>query len=471
MKNINQTFVGNVNKLAEKAFTILGIDKNITNAIKPCHSVLQVRFPVKLKGGVQVFTGWRAIHSEHLLPAKGGIRFTPTVNQNDVEALAALMTYKCALTDVPFGGAKGGLIIDPNQYEEDDLRKIVSKFTENLAAKGFINPATNVPAPDMGNGSKEMSWIADTYRQLFPEDINAFACVTGKPVDNGGIFGRIEATGRGIQYALREFFEHGQGVEQATLQNELKKQKIIVQGLGNVGYHAAKFLMEEDECTIIAIIEKDGALINSDGLSVEDVHTHMRETGGIKGYEDATYMENGISALELKCDILILAAMENQITANNAPHVRAKLIVEGANGPITVDAEEIIKKRGIPIIPDIYVNAGGVVVSYFEWTKNLSHIRFGRLQRRHQEMQARHYSYALESLTGQKIPEWLRNQLMHGANELDLVRSGLDDAMREAYQQIQDVMNEDPSIDDMRTSSYVIAIDKIARWYSTLGFR
>lgn len=471
MNKKNSQFIRNVDQLADKAFDILGVDQCLADAIKPCHSVLQVRFPVKLKDGFKVFTGWRAIHSEHMLPTKGGIRFTLSVTQDDVEALAALMSYKCALTDVPFGGAKGGLIIDPSEYDEDDLRKIVSRFTEHMATKGFINPATNVPAPDMGNGPREMSWIADTYRQLFPEDVNAIACVTGKPVDNGGIFGRTEATGRGIQYAIREFFAHEYNLEECELREGLKNQRVIIQGLGNVGYHVAKFLSEEDECLVVAVIEKDGALLNPDGLAIEEVHSHLRETGGVAGYKDATFIENGSSILEKKCDILILAAMENQISTVNAPRIKAKVIVEGANGPISVDAEKIIKQRGIKIIPDIYVNVGGVVVSYFEWTKNLSHMRFGRLQKRHQEIQARHYTYALESMTGQKIPQWIRDELIHGANELDLVRSGLDDTMREAYRQIQAVIDEDPAIDDMRTSAYVIAIDKIARWYRTLGIR
>ncbi len=462
-------FSDNVDRLVDKAIAVLGIEANLAEAIKACHSVLKVRFPVRVGGEVRVFTGWRAIHSEHMLPAKGGIRFAPFVNQDEVEALAALMTYKCALADVPFGGAKGGLIIDPLDYEEDDLRKIVSHFTVHLASKGFINPATNVPAPDMGTGAREMAWMADTYRNQFPEDINAIACVTGKPVDHGGIEGRIEATGRGIQFALQEFFRHPDDVRQAGLEDGLQTQRIVIQGLGNVGYHAARFLSEDDKAKIIAIVEKDGALVNIDGLDVERVQQHLRETGGIRGYQEGTYVENSAKALEIDCDILILAALEGQIRADNASRIRARLLVEGANGPITVEGEIILKKQGCVILPDLYINAGGVVVSYFEWTKNLSHMRFGRLQRRNQENHARHYVTALESLTGQKVPEWMEEGLLHGADELDLVRSGLDDTMRAAYNEIRDVMNEIPEIDDMRTAAYVIAVNKIARWYRTLG--
>ena len=464
------SFSENVDRLVDKAMGVLNIDPTLAETIKACHSVLQVRFPVKIRGEVEIFTGWRAIHSEHMLPSKGGIRFATFVNQDEVEALAALMTYKCALADVPFGGAKGGLVIDPTKYEEDELRKIVTHFTRHLASKGFIHPATNVPAPDMGSGSREMSWMADAYRHLYPEDINAQACVTGKPVDQGGIKGRTEATGRGVQYALQEFFRHADDVRKAGLkEGGLSQQKFVIQGLGNVGYHAAKFLTEDDKATLVAIVERDGALVNTAGIDVEKVHKHMQASGGVHGYPDATYVENSAQVLEMDCDILILAAMENQITTGNAERIRAKLVVEGANGPVTFDAETILKKQGTVILPDLYINAGGVVVSYFEWTKNLSHMRFGRMQRRHQETQARHYVTALESVTGESLPDWMCEELVKGASELDLVRSGLDDTMREAYRQIREVMSEDPDVDDMRTAAYVIAVNKIARWYRTLG--
>jgi len=464
------SFSENVDRLVDKAMAVLNIDPALAETIKACQSVLQIRFPVKIHGEVEIFTGWRAIHSEHMLPSKGGIRFATFVNQDEVEALAALMTYKCALADVPFGGAKGGLVIEPAKYEEDDLRKIVSHFTRHLAAKGFMHPATNVPAPDMGAGPREMSWMADAYRHLFPEDINAQACVTGKPVDHGGIEGRTEATGRGVQYALQEFFRHSDDVRKAGLgEGGLSRQSFVIQGFGNVGYHAAKFLTGDDKATLIAIVERDGALVNTEGIDVEKVHRHMQASGGVRSYRDATFVENGTQVLELECDILILAAMEHQITTENAERIRARLIVEGANGPVTFDAETILKKQGAMILPDLYINAGGVVVSYFEWTKNLSHMRYGRMQRRHQESQARHYVTALESTTGQTLPDWMRDELFRGAREIDLVRSGLDDTMREAYRQIREVMSEDPDVDDMRTAAYVIAVNKIARWYRTLG--
>lgn len=463
------TFRENVDHMVDKAMRILGISESLREAIKACRSVLQVKFPVKLRGGVKVFTGWRAIHSEHLLPTKGGIRFAPIVTQDEVEALSALMTYKCALADVPFGGSKGGLLIDPREYDEEEMRKIVSHFTINLASKGFLDPATSVPAPDMGTSEREMAWIVETYRQLYPQDINSNACVTGKPIDHGGIAGRGEATGRGIEYALQEFFRHPDDAKAAGLVEGLHNQRIVIQGLGNVGYHAAKFLSQNDNALVTGVIVSNGAIINLDGLDIEALHQYHREHHNLIDFPGGTFVANGKQLLEMECDILILAAVEAQIHGGNADRIRAKLIVEGANGPVTCEGEHILLKKGAVILPDIYVNAGGVVVSYFEWTKNLSHMRFGRLQRRYEETRAMHQLTALESLTGQQVPEWMREEIVQGASELDLVRSGLDDTMREAYRQIREVMIEGDEITDMRTAAYVIAVDKIARWYRVQG--
>ena len=461
------SFSENVDRLVDKAMAVLNIDPALAQTIKACQSVLQIRFPVKIHGEVEIFTGWRAIHSEHMLPSKGGIRFATFVNQDEVEALAALMTYKCALADVPFGGAKGGLVIDPTKYEEDDLRKIVSHFTRHMAAKGFIHPATNVPAPDMGAGPREMAWMADAYRHLFPEDINSQACVTGKPVDQGGIEGRTEATGRGVQYALQEFFRHTDDVRKAGLrEGGLSQQQIVIQGLGNVGYHAAKFLTEDDRATLVAIVERDGALVNTEGIDVEKVHKHMQVSGGVHGYPDATYVENSAHVLEMDCDILILAAMENQITTGNAERIRARLIVEGANGPITFDAETMLKKQGTVILPDLYINAGGVVVSYFEWTKNLAHMRFGKMGRRFMQARADSAIEILEQAMGDRFPETIKQGVIKEADELNLVRSGLEDTMCEAYQEIRAIWHARDDVPDLRTAAYILAIDRVGHYYT-----
>jgi glutamate dehydrogenase (NAD(P)+) len=464
------SFSQSVNNMVDRAFAVLDIDPGIANAIKSCDAILQVQFPVTIKGKTKVFTGWRATHSTHRLPAKGGIRFAPIVNQDEVEALAALMTYKCAIVDVPFGGSKGGLLINPRDFERDEMQLITRRFARELTRKDFLSPATNVPAPDVGTGEREMTWIMDTYKHLHPEDVDYLACVTGKPVHHGGIHGRTEATGRGVVYALREFFRHPADIKAAGLDGGLEGKRIIVQGLGNVGYYAAKLLQDEDKARIIAIIERDGALVKDSGLNVDSVRHYMNDNNGcIKGYPGVTYSENGAKALELKCDILIPAALESQITAENAEAIKANLICEAANGPVTFEADEILSKRGVTILPDAYVNAGGVTVSYFEWIRNLTHIRFGRMERRYDEMRGRHVISAIEAMTGNDVPDWLEAEIVHGADELDLVRSGLDDTMRMAYQQLRETKESNDKIKDYRTAAYVVAVSKISRSYLDIG--
>lgn len=455
--------------MVDRATLAIGLNPDTAKAIQACNAVLQLRFPVKLDGKVEVFTGWWAAHSAHRLPAKGGLRFSPLVSQNEVEALASLMTYKCAIADVPFGGAKGGLLINPAAYTEEQLHDITRRFAMELARKGFLHPGTNVPAPDLGNSSREMGWIADAYKALYPEDLNQDACVTGKPTNRGGIAGRNEATGKGIQYALREFFRHSDAVDAAGLQGGLSGQRVVFQGLGKVGFHAAKFLSEQDNVRVIAIIEKDGVVTDQDGLNVHDVKQFFAETGGLKGFPAGSFSENGAKALEMECDILIPAALESQIHAGNAMRIQTRLIVEAANGPVTYEADEILRERGITILPDVFVNAGGVTVSYFEWTRNLSHMRFGRLQRRYDELRGQDLVAAMEAISGQQVPKDMDRKISKGANELDLVRSGLDDTMRVAFQDIREVMKTYTDIKDYRTAAYVVAITKVARSYYDLG--
>ncbi|MFZ5710501.1 MAG: Glu/Leu/Phe/Val family dehydrogenase [Pseudomonadota bacterium] len=468
------SFRQSVDLMFSRAVAAMDLSPGLEEKIRVCNSTYTVRFGVRLRGRIETFTGYRSVHSEHFEPVKGGIRFALSVNQDEVEALAALMTYKCALVEAPFGGAKGGLCVDPRQYETHELEQITRRFAYELIKRDLINPSQNVPAPDMGTGEREMAWIADQYARMNTTDINARACVTGKPLNSGGIHGRVEATGRGVQFALREFFRHSEDRARARLSGDLDGKRVIVQGFGNVGYHAAKFLSEEDGAVVVAIIERDGAISNPAGLDVEAVHRHMRDTGGVRDFPGAEYHQNGAALLEAECDILIPAALEGVIHIGNAGSIRAPLIVEAANGPITAGADEILRTRGVVIIPDLYANAGGVTVSYFEWVKNLSHIRFGRMQRRQEE--ARHMLLVeeLERLSADKGLGWtlspdFKDRYLRGADELELVRSGLDDTMRIAYQSMRELWLGRHDVTDLRMAAYIVAIGRVAASYTAKG--
>lgn len=468
------SFRESVDLMFNRAVALMDLPPGLEEKIRVCNATYTVRFGVRLRGQIQTFTGYRSVHSEHMEPVKGGIRYAMGVNQDEVEALAALMTYKCALVEAPFGGSKGGLRIDPRQYDEHELEQITRRFAYELAKRDLINPSQNVPAPDMGTGEREMAWIADQYARMNTTDINARACVTGKPLNAGGIAGRVEATGRGVQYALREFFRDPRDVEKAGLSGTLDGKRVIVQGLGNVGYHAAKFLSEEDGCRITGIIERDGALVSENGLDVEAVHQWIAKHGGVTGYPGASMIENGAAVLEEECDILIPAALEAVINLSNAERIRAPLIIEAANGPITAGADEVLRARGAVIIPDMYANAGGVTVSYFEWVKNLSHIRFGRMGRRQEESRHELIVRELERLDATLGDAWsmspdFKSKYLRGADELELVRSGLDDTMRIAYQAMREVWHGREDVNDLRTAAYLVSIGRVAASYRAKG--
>ncbi len=459
-------FLESVDKVFDKAAKVLKLSASLSNQIKSPNATYKVNFGVRINNQMKTFTGYRCVHSDHLEPVKGGIRFSLQADQSEVEALAALMTYKCALVDIPFGGSKGALIIDPNSYNKFDLERITRRFSQELIKRDMINPSQNVPAPDMGTGEREMAWIADEYRRLNPVDINAFACVTGKPINKHGIRGRTEATGRGVQYAIREFFRHNKDMKLAKLQDTLEGKTIIVQGLGNVGYHAAKFLSEEDGAKVIGVIERDGAVYDKKGIDIEKLKKYILKTGSVKKYKG--YISLGATLLTEKCDILIPAALEGVINKSNAKKIRAKLIVEAANGPITYEADNILNKEKV-IIPDLYANAGGVTVSYFEWVKNLSRIRFGRLHKRGEENKILNLISSVEEITGRKLNLSNKENIIKGSDEIDLVRSGLDDTMRSAYIAMSYRMHSKNKIKDLRTSAMSIALEKIALSYDTLG--
>ena len=471
---IEPSFRESVDLMFNRAVSLMDLPPGLEEKIRVCNATYTVRFGVRLRGGIKTFTGYRSVHSEHMEPVKGGIRYSLAVNQDEVEALAALMTYKCALVETPFGGSKGGLCIDPREYDEEEMERITRRFAYELAKRDLINPAQNVPAPDMGTGEREMAWIVDQYRRMNTTDINANACVTGKPIHVGGIQGRVEATGRGVQYALQEFFRYPEDRAKAGLDGGLEGKRIVVQGLGNVGYHAAKFLSQEDGAVVTAVIERDGAVINDAGIDIDRLKSWIATHGGVKGYADATYVEDGASVLEKECDIMVPAALEGVIHRGNADRIRCRLIIEAANGPVTAAADDILRNKGVVIIPDMYANAGGVTVSYFEWVKNLSHIRFGRMQRRQEE--ARHLLLVneLERLSRDRDLGWtlspgFKEKYLRGAGELELVRSGLDDTMRAAYQSMREVWYRRDDVHDLRVAAYLVAIERVARSYREKG--
>jgi len=455
-------FLDSVNMMYDRAINLLELPEDVAQAIRNCNSTYEVQFSVRLRGELHSFKGYRSVHSEHMEPAKGGIRYSIHVNKDEVEALAALMTYKCALVEAPFGGSKGGLIIDPTEWEPHELEKITRRFAYELIKRDLINPSQNVPAPDMGTGAREMAWMADEYRRMNPTDMNARACVTGKPLNAGGIAGRTEATGRGVQYALQEFFRHADDVRAAGLSGSLEGKRVVVQGLGNVGYHAAKFVSEEDGAKVVGVVERDGAIFNDAGIDVEALKAHLSSGQPLAAFAEVEYSADGSVGLEYDCDILIPAACESVITHENAHRIKARLIIEAANGPVTVEANDILLERGRTIIPDLFANAGGVTVSYFEWAKNISHMRFGRMQRRQEEGRSRALLQQIESLVPNGVDAMTKQKLECGAGEIDLVRSGLDDTMRAAYVAMREVRDAHPNCPDLRTAAYMVAVQRIA---------
>ena len=466
------SFRQSVDVLFNRAASKLDLSPGLIEKIRVCNSTYTVRFGVKLRGDYYTFTGYRSVHSEHAEPVKGGIRYALGVNQDEVEALAALMTYKCAIVEVPFGGSKGGLRINPREWEEEELEKITRRFAYELIKRDLINPSQNVPAPDMGTGEREMAWIADQYRRMNTTDINARGCVTGKPLNVGGIRGRTEATGRGVQYALQEMFRNKEDIKIAGLDGELAGKRIIVQGFGNVGYHAAKFLQEEDDAKIISIIEYNGGLTNEKGIDVQAAKDWFVEKGSFEHYEGGIFVKDTSEMIEGECDILIPAALEGVINISNADRIDANVIIEAANGPVTSGADEILRKKGVVIIPDMYANAGGVTVSYFEWVKNLSHIRFGRMQRREEEARSRMLIAEIEKNTDAKFSKEFKINYIKGADELTLVRSGLDDTMRAAYGDMRELWHQNRSDDkefDLRTAAFMISIQRVADTYKALS--
>jgi glutamate dehydrogenase (NAD(P)+) len=469
MSDQHYSFFESVTRSFDKASRFTQWEEGLLEQIKACNAVYQMRFPVKMDdGSIEVIEAYRVQHSQHKTPCKGGIRFSDEVNQDEVMALAALMTYKCAIVNVPFGGGKGGIKINPKKYSTYELEKITRRYTAELVKKNFIGPGIDVPAPDYGTGAREMAWIVDTYASLKPGELDAAGCVTGKPVTQGGVRGRTEATGLGVFFGLREVCNMTDVMKKLGLPIGVEGKKVAVQGLGNVGYHSAIFFQRAG-AKIVCLAEYEGAIYSEAGLDVDAVFNHRKSTGSILNFPGATNLAKNTDGLEVDCDILIPAALENVINGENAPRVKAKIIGEAANGPLTPEADEIFIKKGVLVVPDMYLNAGGVTVSYFEWLKNLSHVRYGRLEKRFTENLNTHILSQIEELTGKAVNATEKTLIMHGPDEVDLVHSGLEETMITATREIMEYWNSNNDIPDMRTAAYVVAINKVGTSYAELG--
>jgi len=469
MKSKQISLYQQVNESFDKAAAKLDYDAGMLAQIKACNNVLHVVFPLQRDdGSIQVINAWRAEHSHHRVPCKGGIRYSTHASEDEVMALAALMTYKCAIVDVPFGGAKGAVKIDPRAYSTREREKITRRYTFELVNKECLGPGCDVPAPDYGTGPQEMSWILDTYCAMRPNDLNSIACVTGKPVPQNGIRGRLEATGRGVFFGIRAACEDADDMKAVGLKPGVEGKTVVVQGLGNVGYHAAKFLQEAG-ARIIAVSEFHGAVRNDDGLDIEALVAHRTDTGSIVDFPGAENLATREEALELECDILVPAALESQIGLFNVDRIKAKIIAEAANGPVTADASDRLFERGVLILPDVHLNAGGVTVSYFEWLKNLHHVRFGRMDKRLEESSITKILNSVEAMTRQKFPQAVFDQIAVGPGEEAIVNSGLEETMISSYEQIREIRREHEDKIDLRTAAFMSAIQKIAIGYIDRG--
>jgi glutamate dehydrogenase (NAD(P)+) len=467
-RNARRSFLADVNRYVDAAADHASLAPGLVRLVKACNAVYRIHFPVRDDAGaIRVVEAFRAEHSYHRLPTKGGVRFSPRVSQDEIMALAALMTYKCAVVNVPFGGAKGGVRIDPSQCSPTLLERVTRRYTHELLRKRFIGPDVDVPAPDVGTSEREMGWIVDTYKSQGPDTLNALACVTGKSISMHGIPGRLESTGVGVVLALEQALSHADDLKPTGLSTGLAGKRVIVHGLGKVGLSAARAASERG-AVVVGVSVSDGAVYAPDGLDPDVVLAHREERGSVLGFSGARDLAEPEELLEQECDVLIPAALEHEITAANAGRIRAAMIVEGANGPIDAEADELLRAAGKLIVPDIYANAGGVVVSYFEWVKNLSHISFERMTRRYQELSTNRLVDLLAERLPQPLPHDALADLRRPPDEIDFVRTALENTMARSYHEVRALWKQ-RDLPDLRTAAYLLALESVGAAYVDQG--
>ena len=459
-------FFDDVNHYFDQAAEHTRFDKGLLDQIKICNSVYHLSFPLRRDdGSIEVIHGWRAEHSHHKTPTAGGLRFSTTVNNNEMMALAALQTYQQAIVHVPFSGAKGGIAINRNNYSTGELERITRRYTFELIKKQYIGPGTSILSPGYGTTTKEMGWILDTF-QSFREELDNEASVTGKPVEQAGLLGYNAAVGKGVYFALCRICEQRENMKSLGLDPGIEGKKIAVQGFGFVGYHVAKSFVEAGGI-LVGVGERDGAICKESGIDPDQLHDYLKEHDTVRGFPGARAIGTSESVLEIECDILIPAALENQITVANAQKIKATIIAEAANGPTSTKAHNYLTNHGKLLVPDAFVNAGSTVATYFEWIKDISHIRFGRMEKRFEESSQLKLIRAIEERTGYKVPQHKLNELAKGAGEEDLVYSGLEETMSEAFFELDEYRSRHGV--DLRTAAYISAIEKIGLYYEQMG--
>ena len=466
------SFLKMVEMFFNKASESCKVKPDLLELIKKPNTSVKINIPlIRDDGTYTTVEGFRCHHKQHRLPVKGGTRIADSVEQSEVEALALLMSLKLAVVEVPYGGAKGGIKMNQKNFSKKEIERVLRRYIVELAKYNIIGPGIDVPGPDVGTGEWHMDIMKDTYHTLYGmKDFNSTGIVTGKSIENGGIRGRPESTGLGVFYSIRNVLMNDELEElrkKHHIAKGIKGKKVIVQGFGAVGYNACKFL-EQEGAIIVGVQEFDGCVYNEGGINVEELKAYLTKNGGVRGFSSFIGKE---SIIGKECDILIPAAMEKSINKNNVSEIKAKLIAEGGNGTTSFEADKLLQKKGVLIIPDILCNAGGVTCSYFEWLKNIEHKQPGRLTNNWEKKSKEIFLVAIENEM-QKVGlnvnfDKIDKTAMRGGADIELVYTGLDFIMTKSLNNLVKISKERNV--NLRIAAYVDAIERIAASYESVG--